>query len=101
MARVWFITGTSSGFGQELALAALARGDKVIATARNASKLKALEEAGADVMQFDVTSSLQELKKAAEAAKALHGTIDFLINNAGYVQDGSIEEMRYLPSEIP
>jgi NAD(P)-dependent dehydrogenase (short-subunit alcohol dehydrogenase family) len=94
MAHVWFITGTSSGFGQELALAALARGDKVIATARNVSKLKALEEAGADVLQFDVTSPLQEMRKSAEAARALHGSIDFLINNAGYIHEGSIEELR-------
>ena len=94
MGRVWFITGTSSAFDEELALAALARGDKVIATARNASKLKALEEAGADAMQFDVTSSLEEMRKIAQAAKALYGSIDFLVDNAGYVQDGSMEEMR-------
>jgi NAD(P)-dependent dehydrogenase (short-subunit alcohol dehydrogenase family) len=92
--QVWFITGTSSGFGQELALAALARGDKVIATARNVSKLDSLKTAGADVMQFDVTSPLPDLMKAAEAAKSIHGSIDYLINNAGYIQEGSLEELR-------
>lgn len=52
MGHVWFITETSSGFGQQLALAALSRGDKVIATPRNVSTLKSLEDAGANVMQL-------------------------------------------------
>jgi NADP-dependent 3-hydroxy acid dehydrogenase YdfG len=76
---VWFITGKttpwhaqkpilipqegcSSGFGRELVLAALARNDKVIATARTASKIEDLKEAGADIMPFDVTAPLKSLK---------------------------------------
>jgi hypothetical protein len=42
--RVWFITGASTGFGRELAMAALAKGDRVVATARNIAHIKELEE---------------------------------------------------------
>jgi NAD(P)-dependent dehydrogenase (short-subunit alcohol dehydrogenase family) len=63
---VWFVTGYSTGFGRELVHAALSRGDKVIATARNASKLELLKDAGADTMQLDVTATLDYLKKSAE-----------------------------------
>lgn len=83
--QVCFITGCSSGFGLELALAVLSRGDKVIATPRYFSKLTSLKKAGAGVKQFDVTSSLPELMKAADAARSIHGSIDYLINNAGHV----------------
>ena len=65
---VWFVTGCSTGFGRELVHAALSRGDKVIATARNASKLELLKDAGADTMQLDVTATLDDLKKSAEKA---------------------------------
>ncbi|KAH0839057.1 hypothetical protein AYO21_04654 [Fonsecaea monophora] len=90
--KVWFITGCSSGFGQELVLAALRRGDRVIATARNASKLDDLKAAGATTMNWDVTAPLEHLKKAAEQAHGVYGRFDYLINNAGYSQVGGIEE---------
>ena len=83
MTKVWFITGCSSGFGAALTREALRRGDKVIATARNASKLFDLKADGADTMSLDVTAPLPELKKKAEEAHSLHGRIDYLINNAG------------------
>ena len=91
--KVWFITGCSSGFGKELTLCALSSGDKVIATARDASKLKDLEEAGADIISLDVTKPLEELKKVAQEASKLYGRIDYLINNAGYNQVGGLEEL--------
>ena len=49
-AKIWFITGTSRGFGREWALAALERGDSVVATARNASSLDALVAAHVDAV---------------------------------------------------
>jgi NAD(P)-dependent dehydrogenase (short-subunit alcohol dehydrogenase family) len=91
---VWFVTGCSTGFGRELVRAALGRGDKVIATARNASKLEPLKEAGADTMQLDVTASLDDLKSSAEKAHKLYGRIDVLVNNAGYAMEGTLEELR-------
>ncbi|ETI28541.1 hypothetical protein G647_00991 [Cladophialophora carrionii CBS 160.54] len=91
--KVWFITGCSSGFGKALAHEALLRGDKVVATARNASKLEELKAAGAHTLSLDVTSPLDELKRVVEEAHSLHGRIDFLINNAGYCQVGGLEEL--------
>jgi len=74
--KVWIITGCSSGFGAAVTREALKLGDKVIATARNASKLS-------DAISLDVTAPLSELKKKAEEAFNLYGRIDYLINNAG------------------
>ena len=90
--RVWFITGTSSGFGKEFAVQVLKRGDKVIATARNISKLSDLKQAGADILSLDVTASLDDIKKVAEQAHSIYGQIDYLINNAGCPQVGGVEE---------
>lgn len=90
--KVWFVTGTSSGFGKEFTLQALSRGDKVIATARTISRLEDLKQAGADIMSLDVTASPNDIKKVAEEAYNLYGRIDYLINNAGYSQIGGLEE---------
>ncbi|KZT18860.1 NAD(P)-binding protein [Neolentinus lepideus HHB14362 ss-1] len=91
---VWLITGTSSGIGRDLTLAALRRGDKVIATtrSRSLSKLADLKAQGADVLELDVTSPLDKLKQVAEKAVAIHGRVDVLVNNAGYILVGALEE---------
>ncbi|KZV71193.1 NAD(P)-binding protein [Peniophora sp. CONT] len=91
---VWLITGTSSGLGRDFAVAALNRGDKVIATARGRSiaKLEELKAQGADVLELDVTAPLPDLKAIADKAIAIHGKVDVVVNNAGYVDFGSIEE---------
>ena len=71
--------------GRSLALSALERGDKVIATARDRSfsKLEDLKQKGAAVLKLDVTSPLEELHKVAKAAVDIYGRIDVLVNNAG------------------
>lgn len=92
--RVWLITGTSSGLGTELVKAALDRGDKVIATARNADRITHLKEIGAATMQLDVTASQSELDRKAKEAIAVYGGVDVLVNNAGYTQFGTVEETR-------
>ncbi|KAJ3568480.1 hypothetical protein NP233_g5687 [Leucocoprinus birnbaumii] len=91
---VWLITDTSSGFGRELALAALNRGDKVIATARarSLSSLDGLKAKGAEAIELDVTASLDVLKGAAAKAVGIYGKVDILVNNAGYVLNGAMEE---------
>jgi len=74
-----------SGIGRELALAALKRGEIVIATGRSRSidKLDDLRSNGADVLELDVTSPLETLHEVAKKAVALHGRIDVVVNNAG------------------
>ncbi|CAA7268709.1 unnamed protein product [Cyclocybe aegerita] len=91
---VWLITGTTSGLGRELALEALKRGDKVIATgrARSMAKLADLQAKGADVVELDVISPLESLQEAAKKAAAIHGRIDVLVNSAGYIMFGAMEE---------
>jgi len=66
-------------------LAALERGDKVIATARFASHegLAELKAKRADIFILDVTSALEVLQDIAKRAIAIHGRVDVLVNNAG------------------
>jgi len=93
--KVWFITGTSRGFGREWAIAALDRGDRVAATARNTDSLAELVEQYGDAIlpiSLDVTD-----KKAATAAVAQahehFGRLDVVINNAGFGHFGFVEEI--------
>jgi NAD(P)-dependent dehydrogenase (short-subunit alcohol dehydrogenase family) len=93
--RVWFITGTSSGFGHLLAKEALRRGDRVIATARDVSKLDDLLKQHPDTartLALDVTKPA-EIESVAQQAIAAFGHIDVLVNNAGYGVNGAIEEV--------
>jgi len=92
--RVWFITGCSSGFGQAIAEAALLAGDHVIATARQVADLEMLEHIGAGrccIMALDVTDQAQVTRVMAEA-HAHWGSLDVIVNNAGYGLLGAIEE---------
>ncbi|KAJ6570894.1 putative short-chain oxidoreductase [Mycena vulgaris] len=89
---VVLITGCSTGLGRELALAALSCGLRVIATARRPETLAILEEKGAKALKLDVTASTDELKAFAHEALSIFGQVDYLINNAGFLQGGAIEE---------
>ncbi|SDD49589.1 oxidoreductase [Paraburkholderia lycopersici] len=91
---VWFVTGCSTGFGRELARAVLARGWRCVATARNQASLGDLApEAGERLLpvSLDVTDAAQ-IEAAVAAAQKRFGTIDVLVNNAGYGYQSSIEE---------
>lgn len=90
----WFITGCSSGFGLEIAKAAIAAGDNVAATSRDATKLGELKKLGALVLSLEITAGDDEVNKAVTKAIDAFGSIDFLINNAGYVLEGAVEEVR-------
>ncbi|GIC86335.1 putative short-chain oxidoreductase [Aspergillus udagawae] len=93
MAQVWLITGCSSGFGREFVTQALSHGDKVIATARTIANITHLRDAGAAIMQLDVTASQEELDQKASDAIAIYGKVDILVNNAAYTQFGTLEDM--------
>jgi len=93
--KVWFITGTSRGFGREWAIAALDRGDKVAATARNIDSLSDLVEKYDDAIfpiALDVTDHDADFAAVA-AAHEKFGRLDVVVNNAGYGHFGFIEEI--------
>ncbi|MEF2976112.1 SDR family oxidoreductase [Subtercola sp. YIM 133946] len=93
--KVWFITGTSRGFGREWAEAALERGDKVAATARNTDTLSDLVEKYGDAIlpiELDVTDHDAAFAAVANAHEKF-GRLDVIINNAGYGHFGFIEEI--------
>ncbi|AEO53159.1 hypothetical protein MYCTH_2114100 [Thermothelomyces thermophilus ATCC 42464] len=89
---VFLITGASSGFGEAIAHEALSRGHHVIATARNAARLSALRSAGATVFDLDVTSDDATLADIFAKAHAVHGRITHVVNCAGYLLEGAVEE---------
>ena len=94
MSKVWFITGASRGIGAEIAKAALASGDRVVATGRNRAQIeKAFAGNGASVLalELDVTDAAQA-HRAVDATLAKFGRIDVLVTNAGYGQLGAFEE---------
>jgi NAD(P)-dependent dehydrogenase (short-subunit alcohol dehydrogenase family) len=93
--KVWFITGTSKGFGRVWAEAALERGDQVAATARDIKSLGGLVQRFGDqvaVLPLDVTDK-GAVHAAIRAANAHFGRLDVVVNNAGYGLFGAIEEV--------
>jgi NAD(P)-dependent dehydrogenase (short-subunit alcohol dehydrogenase family) len=93
--KIWFITGTSRGFGREWAIAALERGDKVAATARNTATLGNLVDKYGDALlpiQLDVTDRDADFA-AVKQAHDRFGRLDIVVNNAGYGHFGFIEEL--------
>ncbi|GBE83713.1 NAD-P-binding protein [Sparassis latifolia] len=91
-AKVWLITGTSSGIGLALVQHVLAQGDKVIATVRSMSKYPE-ELKGAEPLVLDLGAPDSEIRKVGEAALKVYGQIDVLVNNAGYGLSGPVEEL--------
>jgi NAD(P)-dependent dehydrogenase (short-subunit alcohol dehydrogenase family) len=93
--KTWFITGTSRGFGREWAIAALERGDRVAATARNTDTLSDLVERFGDAVlpiELDVTDRDADFAAVAKAHD-FFGRLDVIVNNAGYGQFGFLEEV--------
>lgn len=99
--KVWFITGASKGFGLEIAKAALANGDKIVATVRKNHEEFAAKFQETDsvlIVQLDVTNE-QQVKTGVEKAIDRFGRIDVLVNNAGYgllaaTEEASDEEVK-------
>ncbi|MBU6268206.1 MAG: SDR family NAD(P)-dependent oxidoreductase [Sphingomonadales bacterium] len=89
---VWFVTGSASGFGRALVEALLARGGRVVATARKPEMLDDLRCDNLLAVRLEVTDA-GERAAALAAARARFGGIDALVNNAGYGDIGTIEEV--------
>ena len=95
VSKVWFITGTSRGFGREWAIAALDRGDRVVATARSTASLSGLVDTYGDAvlpLELDVADR-GAVFAAVNLAHEHFGRLDVVINNAGYGHFGMIEEI--------
>jgi NAD(P)-dependent dehydrogenase (short-subunit alcohol dehydrogenase family) len=93
--RTWWITGVRSGFGRSVALAALARGDRVIGTVRHEedrAAIDALAPGRSRAILLDVTNE-RMVTAAVEAAIGVFGTPDVVVNNAGYGLFGTVEEV--------
>lgn len=93
MSKIWLVTGASRGLGREIAHAALDAGNTVVATARSADAVRdalggdhdRLHALALDIVDIEAVNSV-----AAEIAERL-GTIDVLVNNAGYAELGFFE----------
>ncbi|MGP4670057.1 oxidoreductase [Agrobacterium pusense] len=91
--KTFFITGVSSGFGLAIATAAIDAGHKVIGTIRSEASRKALADTLptlhpvlCDVTEFD------RIPDVVRRVEEEHGSVDVLINNAGYGHEGILEE---------
>ncbi|WP_445161874.1 oxidoreductase [Mycobacterium sp. Dal123C01] len=94
VAKVWFLTGASRGFGLEIARKILAQGDRVVATARHAEQiLTELPDAGDALLAIDLdVTNADQAAQAVQSAVDAFGRIDVLVNNAGRGLLGAVEE---------
>ncbi|KAG2095146.1 uncharacterized protein F5147DRAFT_747773 [Suillus discolor] len=91
--KVWLITGTSSGFGRRLVSIVLERGDRVVAAARSLQKIQDFPQSpNLHLLELDVTSGTTVIKERVDEAAKVWGRIDVLVNNAGVVLLGILEE---------
>jgi Short-chain alcohol dehydrogenase of unknown specificity len=95
VSKVWFITGTSTGFGRKLVEHLIPTGDKIIATARNLASIADLKEVSPEnvhIATLDVTKQ-EQIQSSVEEAVEKFGSIDIVVNNAGYGLNGVLEEL--------
>ncbi|WP_040780886.1 SDR family NAD(P)-dependent oxidoreductase [Nocardia pneumoniae] len=92
MTRTWFITGANRGLGRAFTTAALAEGDRVVATARNPESMAGLTHDRLTVLPLDVRDR-ERVTATVDKAFTLMGTIDVIVNNAGYGLVGAVEEL--------
>lgn len=96
--RVWLITGCSitgcsSGFGLQLAKVAASRGDRVLAASRNPGKVQEFDgQKNIKLVRLDHNEPLPKIKEAINGMISIYSTIDVIVNNAAYVQAGTLEE---------
>src|SRR5215475_6793279 len=94
MAQVWLVTGSSRGLGRAIVEAGLAAGNKVFATARDIESLTHLSERCGDELKLFELDVTDEAAAACAVKTAIHtfGSLDVVINNAGYGNLSSVED---------
>ncbi|MEU4363322.1 SDR family NAD(P)-dependent oxidoreductase [Promicromonospora sp. NPDC023987] len=95
MSKVWFVTGSSRGLGRNFVEAALSRGDKVAAAARTTASHAELVAAYGEAvfpLELDVTDKTAVFE-SVKRAKERFGRLDVIVNNAGWAQVGTVEEL--------
>ena len=95
MAKVWLITGSGNGLGRDIAEAALAAGNSVVAGARQIEQLNALVEQYSErvtPVKLDVRDE-EAAKAAVRKAVDAYGRLDVLVNNAGYQRNAPFEQI--------
>jgi len=92
--KTWFVTGTSKGFGLELVQQLLAKGEKVAATSRNKKELENLIPSSENFLPLEM-DLVDESSVGNAIAKTIDtfGSLDYVINNAGYGLIGALEEL--------
>jgi NAD(P)-dependent dehydrogenase (short-subunit alcohol dehydrogenase family) len=95
MSKVWFVTGAGRGMGVDIAKAALAAGNKVVATGRNIGKVAEAvgESANLLIGKLDITKPA-DAESAVKAAVDKFGHIDVLVNNAANFYAGFLKSCR-------
>jgi short-subunit dehydrogenase len=86
------VTGTSSGIGKATAIALKEAGFFVYATAPDFAGMEDLTGDGFELLQLDVTNE-EQAKEAIKTAESRNGSLQVLVNNAGYGQYGPVEEI--------
>jgi NADP-dependent 3-hydroxy acid dehydrogenase YdfG len=95
---VWLVTGTTSGIGACLIEEIVSRGDKVIATGRNAEqRLSHIQNANIAVLDLDISAGWMAIEAQVMKAWSVFGHIDVLMNNAGVSAMKSAEEAELVP----
>jgi NAD(P)-dependent dehydrogenase (short-subunit alcohol dehydrogenase family) len=95
MSKVWFVTGSASGLGRNIAEAVLASGDRLVATARDPRRLEDLVKKHGDQVRtapLDVADE-DAAKAAVQMAIAAFGRLDVVVNNAGYGDIAPFEQL--------
>lgn len=94
--KVWYVTGASQGLGLSLVRELLVRGYRVTATSRSAAKLQeTLGGFNQDLLlplEVDLTNA-EDIRRSIEQTAAVFGSIDVIVNNAGYGMEGTVEEI--------
>ena len=94
MAQVWLVTGSSRDLGRAIVEAGLAAGNQVLATARDIESLRDLSERFGDQVKLFALDVTEESAAAGAVKTAIDafGSLDVVINNAGYGNLSSVED---------